>query len=224
MTIRVLIVDDHSVVREGLRVFLGRDPALEVVDEAANGPEAIEKARLWRPDIVLMDLLIPIMDGIETTTIIRHELPETQVVVLTNVLDSTSVTNAIRAGAIGYMLKNVQATELHTAIKAAAAGQMHLSPQASTYLLREVRDAESVCSLTERETNVLNLLAQGCSNKEIAQVLHIAEDTVKTHIRHILAKLGVQSRTQATLAAMRLGLVAQQARSIMEDRGRGYKL
>ncbi|MBV9230080.1 MAG: response regulator transcription factor [Chloroflexi bacterium] len=211
MTIRVLIVDDHSVVREGLRLFLGRDPELEVVDEAADGIEAIEKARQLRPDVVLMDLLIPEMDGIAATSTIRQELPETEVVVLTSVLESASVARAVRAGAIGYLLKDAQAAELQKAIKAAAAGQVQLSPLASTYLLREVREPESPKPLTERETDVLRLLAQGHSNKEIALALHIAEDTVKTHVRHILTKLGVQSRTQATLAAMRLGLVAHKS-------------
>jgi DNA-binding NarL/FixJ family response regulator len=210
MTIRILIVDDHSVVREGLRMFLGRDPELEVVGEAADGAEAIEKARNLRPDVVLMDLVIPLIDGIAATSIIRCELPETEVVVLTNMLESASVTGAIRAGAISYLLKDAQAAELRTAIKAAAAGQVHLSPQASAYLLHEVRAPESPVPLTEREADVLSLLAQGHTNKEIAHALHIAEDTVKSHVRHILAKLGAQSRTQATLAAMRLGLVAHE--------------
>lgn len=208
MAIRVLIVDDHSVVREGLRMFLRRDPELKVVDEAADGAEAVEKARQLRPDIVLMDLLLPVMDGIVATSTIRRELPETEVLVLTSMLDSASVAGAIRAGAIGYLLKDAQASELRAAIKAAAAGQVQLSPQASAYLLRELRTTEHPEPLTERESDVLRLLAQGCSNKEIANALHIVEDTVKTHVRHILTKLGVQSRTQAILAAMRLGLVS----------------
>jgi NarL family two-component system response regulator LiaR len=212
MTIRILIVDDHSVVREGLRMFLGRDPELEVVGEAADGAEAIEKARYLRPDVVVMDLVVPVIDGIAATSIIRCELPETEVVVLTNMLESSSVTSAIRAGAISYLLKDAQASELRTAVKAAASGQVHLSPQASAYLLHEVRTPESPVPLTEREGDVLGLLARGHTNKEIAHALHIAEDTVKSHVRHILAKLGAQSRTQATLAAMRLGLVANEAK------------
>ncbi|HLZ57702.1 MAG TPA: response regulator transcription factor [Ktedonosporobacter sp.] len=209
MTIRILLVDDHSVVREGLRVFLEHDPELQVVDEAENGVEAVEKARQLRPDVVLMDLLIPGMDGIAATSLIRHELPRTEVVVLTSMLESASVAGAIRAGAIGYLLKDAHSAELRSAIKAAAAGQIQLSPQASAYLLREIREPENPEQLTERETDVLRLLAQGYANKEIAATLHVAEDTVKTHVRHILMKLGVQSRTQATLAAMRLGLVAR---------------
>lgn len=207
MTIRILIVDDHRVVREGVRVFLAHDPELEVVDEAADGAEAIEKARLLRPDVVLMDLLLPVIDGIAATSIIRRELPATEVIALSSAIEGTSVTSAIRAGAIGYLVKDAQASELQSAIKAAAAGQIHLSTQASAYLLHQVREPEGHYPLTERETNVLRLLAQGCSNKEIAQSLHVAEDTVKTHVRHILAKLGVQNRTQAILAAMRQGLV-----------------
>jgi two-component system, NarL family, response regulator LiaR len=208
MTIRILIVDDHSVVREGLRMFLGRDLELEIVDEAADGAEAIEKVRRWRPDVVLMDLLIPVIDGISAISIIRRESPETEVIALTSVLDRASVAGSIRAGAIGYLLKDAQANELRKAIKAAAAGQVQLSPQASSFLLRELQEPEKPSALTERETQVLSLLTKGKSNKEIANALRIAEDTVKSHVRHILSKLGVQSRTQAVILAIRQGLVA----------------
>ena len=207
MAIRVLIADDHSVVREGLRRFLGRDPELAVVGEASDGAEAVELARRLRPDVVLMDLLMPVMDGIAATSAIRKELPEIEVVALTSVLESAAVIGAVKAGAIGYLLKDIRAAELRRAIKAAAAGQVQLTPQASAYLMREVRTPEAKEALTERERGVLLLLAQGYSNKEIGRNLQIAEDTVKTHIKHILAKLGVQSRTQAVLGAMRLGLV-----------------
>jgi two-component system, NarL family, response regulator LiaR len=208
MAIRVLIADDHSVVREGLRRFLGRDPELAVVGEASDGAEAVELARRLRPDVVLMDLLMPVMDGIAATSAIRKELPEIEVVALTSVLESAAVIGAVKAGAIGYLLKDIRAAELRRAIKAAAAGQVQLTPQASAYLMREVRTPEAKEALTEREREVLLLLAQGYSNKEIGRDLQIAEDTVKTHIKHILAKLGVQSRTQAVLGAMRLGLVS----------------
>ncbi len=210
MVIRVLIADDHSVVREGLRMFLGRDPELAVVGEAADGQEAVQLARELHPDVVLMDLLLPVMDGITATEIIRRELPETEVIALTSVLESASVVGVVKAGAIGYLLKDTRASELRRAIKAAAAGQVQLSPQASAYLMREVRASELPEPLTERETEVLRLLAQGQSNKQIARHLHVVEDTVKTHVRHILAKLGVQSRTQAVLSAQRLGLVFNQ--------------
>jgi DNA-binding NarL/FixJ family response regulator len=208
MVIEVLIADDHGVVREGLRMFLGRDSELIVVGEASNGAEAIELARQLRPDVVLMDLLMPVMDGIVATAAIRTELPETEVIALTSVLESTAVVGAMKAGAIGYLLKDTQAPELRRAIKAAAAGQVQLSPQASAYLMRELRTPETTEALTDREMEVLHLLVQGHSNKEIARALQIAEDTVKVHVKHILAKLGVQSRTQAVLYAIRLGLVS----------------
>ena len=207
MTIHIVIADDHSVVRQGLRMFLGLDPELEVVGEAADGAEALRLARQLRPDVVLMDLLMPVMDGIAATAAIRTELPETEVIALTSVLESTAVVGAMKAGAIGYLLKDTQAPELRRAIKAAAAGQVQLSPQASAYLMRELRTPETIEALTEREMEVLHLLVQGHSNKEIARTLQIAEDTVKVHVKHILAKLGVQSRTQAVLYAIRLGLV-----------------
>ena len=210
MAIRVLIADDHSVVREGLRRFLGRDPELTVVGEASDGAEAVELARQLHPDVVLMDLLMPVMDGIAATAAIRKELLETEVVALTSVLESTAVIGAVRAGAIGYLLKDIQASELRRAIKAAAAGQVQLTPQASAYLMHEVRTPEAIEALTEREREVLRLLVQGHSNKEIGRDLQIAEDTVKTHVKHIMAKLGVQSRTQAVLYAMRFGLVSTQ--------------
>lgn len=208
MTIDVLIVEDHHVVREGLRMVLELDPALQVVGEAANGSEAIALAQQLHPDLVLMDLMLPEVDGIIATSAIRKELPETEVLILTSTLTGASITGAIRAGAIGYLLKDAQATDLRAAIKAAAAGQVQLAPEASAYLMRELRDTEQPDQLTERESDVLLLLTQGRSNREIATTLHIVEDTVKTHVRHILNKLGVQSRTQAVLMAMRLGLVS----------------
>ena len=208
MAVRILIADDHSIVREGLRMFLARDPELEVVGEAADGNEAVEQARALRPDVVLMDLLMPVMDGIAATSAIRSALPETEILAVTSVLESTSVDRAIRAGAIGYLLKDAQADELCKAIKAAAAHQVQLSPRASAFLLREMQAPEQPEALTERETDVLRLLAQGQSNKEIAQQLSLAEETVKTHVRHILSKLGVQSRTQAALYATRIGLIS----------------
>ena len=211
MAIQVLIADDHSVVRQGLRMFLSSDPELEIVGEARDGAEAVRLARQLRPDVVLMDLLMPVMDGIAATAAIRREVPDTEVVALTSVLEDAAVVDAVRAGAIGYLLKDTDAHELRRAIKAAAAGQVQLSPQAAARLLREVRTPEkSAEPLTERETDVLRLLAQGKSNKEIARELHIAEQTVKTHVSHVLDKLGVPSRTQAALYAIRVGLVSPQ--------------
>jgi len=208
MTIRILIVDDHSVVRQGLRMFLSLDPELEVIDEAVDGAEAVKKAKELKPDVVLMDLLMPVMDGITAIDIIRRELPDTEVIALTSVLEDSSVIGAVRAGAIGYLLKDTESDELCRAIKAAAAGQVQLSPKAAARLMREVRAPDSPETLTERETEVLRLLAQGQSNKEIAHALSIGEKTVKTHVSNILSKLSVPSRTQAALYAVRIGLVS----------------
>lgn len=207
MTIRILIADDHSVVRQGLQMFLSLDPELTVVAEAEDGVEAVALAQQHRPDIVLMDLLMPEMDGVAATAVIRRELPDTEVIALTSVFEDEKVIGAVRAGAIGYLLKDTKAQELCRAIHAAAAGQVQLAPQAAARLLREVRAPESPEALTERETEVLRLLAQGLSNKEIAQQLVIGERTVKTHISNVLAKLNVTSRTQAALHAIRIGLV-----------------
>ena len=210
MSLSILLVDDHSVVREGLRMFLGRDPELEIVGEAADGSQAIDLARQLCPDVVLMDLLLPVMDGIAAIAIIHRDLPKTKIVVLTSIFDSARVGEAIRAGASGYLFKDTQALELRAAVKAVAAGRIHLSRHASAYLLHELCAPERIESLTEREQEVLHLLVQGRSNKEIALTLHIVEDTVKTHVHHILVKLKVESRTQAVLAAMRLGIVTHE--------------
>jgi NarL family two-component system response regulator LiaR len=206
MTIRVLIVDDHSVVRRGLRMFLEDDPELEIVGEAGDGAQAVEEARSLKPDVVLMDLLMPRMDGIAATGIIRGELPDTEVIALTSVLEDASVVGAVRAGAIGYLLKDTRSDELCQAIKAAAAGQVQLSPGAAARLMREVRAPDIPEVLTARETDVLRLLTEGKANKQIAVDLTIGENTVRTHVSSILAKLGVQSRTQAALYAAQIGL------------------
>jgi DNA-binding NarL/FixJ family response regulator len=189
-------------------MFFSLDPELEIVGEATNGLEAVNQVRKLKPDVVLMDIIMPKMDGIAATEIIRHETPEVEVVALTSVLEDAAVVGAIKAGAIGYLLKDTQADELCKAIKAAAAGQVQLSPQAAARLMREVRTPENPQALTERETDVLSLLANGKANKEIALQLHISETTVKTHVSNILTKLGVPSRTQAALYAVRVGLTS----------------
>ncbi|MCC7205793.1 MAG: response regulator transcription factor [Anaerolineae bacterium] len=209
MPIRILIADDHAVVRQGLRMFLSLDPDLEIIGEGVDGRQAVELARRLQPDIVLMDLLMPALSGVEATAIIRRELPDVEVIALTSVLEDKSVVDAVRAGAIGYLLKDTEADDLIRAIKAAAAGQVQLSPQAAARLMREVRAPDEPDALTERETHVLRLLAMGQSNREIAQALSISEKTVKTHVSSILAKLNVTSRTQAALYAVRIGLVEQ---------------
>ncbi len=207
MPIRILIADDHAVVRQGLRMFLTLDEEFEIIGEATNGAEAVDLARELQPDVVLMDLLMPVKDGITAIGDIRREMPDVEVIALTSVLEDASVVGAIKAGAIGYLLKDTQSDELRRAIKAAAQGQVQLSPQAAARLMREVRTPDSPETLTDRETEVLRLLAGGFANKEIARDLVIGEKTVKTHVSNILAKLGVQSRTQAALYAVRIGLV-----------------
>jgi DNA-binding NarL/FixJ family response regulator len=208
MPIRVLIADDHKVVRQGLKMFLALDPELEVVGEATNGAEALAQAQALTPDVVLMDLLMPVMDGVAATEAIRNKVPETEIVALTSVLEESAIYRAMRAGAIGYLLKDTEADELCRAIKAAAAGQVQLSPSVASKLLHELRSPAAPEPLTERETEVLQQLALGKSNKEIAAALVIAEKTTRTHVSNILAKLGLSSRTQAALHAVRTGLVS----------------
>lgn len=206
MAIRILIADDHAVVRQGLRMFLELDAELEVVGEASDGLEAVARAHELQPDVVVMDILMPRMDGIAATAKLKQELPEIEVVALTSVLDDASVVGAVRAGAMGYLLKDARAEELCLAIRAAAAGQVQLSPQAAERLMREVRSPHEPERLTERETEVLRRLARGESNKQIAVALTIAEKTVKTHVSNLLAKLGLASRTQAALYAVQARL------------------
>ena len=208
MTVRILIADDHGVVRQGLTMYLGLDPELEVIGEAANGEEAVNMARELEPDVVLMDLLMPVMDGIAATEKIKTETPEVEVVALTSVLDDGAVTGAVRAGATGYLLKNTKPRDLCRAIKGAAAGQVQLGPEAAAKLMREVRAPERPEALTGRETEVLKLLARGWANKQIARELFVEEKTVKAHVSAVLRKLGVTSRTQAALHAVRAGLVS----------------
>ena len=210
MPIRILIADDHSVVRQGLRMFLGLDGEFEVIGEAANGAEAVQLALELSPDVVLMDLLMPVMDGITAIGQIRRAQPDVEVIALTSVLEGASVASAVRAGAIGYLLKDTDSASLCAAIKAAADGQVQLSPEAAARLMREMRTPEKppVDPLTDREVEVLRLIARGRANKEIARDLSIGEKTVKTHVSNILGKLGFQSRTQAALYAVSSGLVA----------------
>jgi DNA-binding NarL/FixJ family response regulator len=180
---------------------------LEVVGEAQDGLRALDLARQLQPDVVLMDLLMPSMDGITATAALRKELPQCEVIALTSVLEDRSVVGAIKAGAIGYLLKDTDEDSLCRAIKAAAAGKVQLAPEAAARLMREVTTPDETDTLTERENEVLKLIATGLTNKEIAFDLHIGETTVKTHVGNILVKLDVQSRTQAALYAAKVGLV-----------------
>ena len=205
--IGVLIVDDHPIAREGVRQILERDPAFRVLGEAATGEEAIMQARYLRPDVVLMDLSLPKLDGISVTATVRRELPNTAVLVLTDVLNPTSIFQAMQAGASGYLFKDAQPSEIRTAIQDVVEGRVHMSARVNAQLVNHVRLLGSYDPLSKREQEVVQLLAEGCSNQDIRQRLNISEATVKSHIRNILSRLGVQSRTQAILVAMRLGLV-----------------
>jgi DNA-binding NarL/FixJ family response regulator len=207
MTIRIVIADDHTVVRQGLHMMLGLDPELEIVGEASDGAEALRLTRELRPDVVVLDLIMPRMDGIEATAAIRREMPETEVLALTSALDDDSVVGAIRAGAIGYVLKDTLGENLCHAVHAAAAGQVQLSPAAAARLVREFTAPEKPQVLSEREMEVLRLLGQGYANKEIAGSLGIGIKTVRAHVSSILTKLGLQSRTQAALYAVQTGMV-----------------
>jgi DNA-binding NarL/FixJ family response regulator len=188
-------------------MFLETDADFKVVGEAENGEDAIRLAGELQPDIVLMDLIMPVMDGIIATSRIRRQYPDVEVIALTSVLDDGSIFGAIRAGAIGYLLKDTKADKLIYAVKSAVAGQVQLSPQVAKRLLKEVDFPEMPDPLTDRESDILRMLASGCSNKEIARDLNIGEKTVKTHVSSILSKLGVTSRTQAVIYALRTGLV-----------------
>jgi DNA-binding NarL/FixJ family response regulator len=206
MAIRVLLVDDHSVVRQGLRMFLELDAQLEVVGEARNGEEAVQKVEELRPDVVLMDVLMPKMDGLQATQKIKTRFPETEVVILTSVLDEASISGAVRHGALGYLLKNTQAEDLCKAIHQAADGKVQMSPEVAARLAQELcEEHPRLEELTAREQEVLKLIAAGASNKDIAGQLFIAEKTVKAHVSSLLAKMGVQSRTQAALYAVQKG-------------------
>lgn len=207
--ITVLIVDDHAVVREGLRTYLQLEEHVEVVGEAANGRDALALAEQLRPDVVLMDLQMPEMDGVAATRAIKERLPGSHVVVLTSFTDDQHVLPAIRAGATGYLLKDASAEEILQAVEAAARGQARIHPMVAKKLMEQVTAPSGprpVDQLTPRETEVLRLIARGLSNKEIARELVTSERTVKGHVSNILAKLGLADRTQAALYAVREGL------------------
>jgi two-component system, NarL family, response regulator LiaR len=208
----VLLVDDHAVVREGLRTFLDLQDGIEVVGEAADGNEAVREALRLDPDVILMDLVMPELDGVGAMRRLRDEAPRCRVIVLTSFLDEERLLPAIQAGAAGYLLKNAQPTELARAINAAQRGETIIDPTAAARLVEAIADnATRVIAeperLTRREREVLELIAAGRSNKRIAFELGISEKTVKTHVGHLLAKLGVADRTQAALLAVRDGLI-----------------
>jgi NarL family two-component system response regulator LiaR len=207
-SIRVLVVDDHAVVREGLRTFLELQDGIEVAGEAADGEEAIELAERLRPDVVLMDLVMPALDGLGAMRALRDRVPNARVIVLTSFADDDKLLPALRAGAAGYLLKNAQPQELARAVRAAHAGEALLDPLVAARLVETLGgEQEPLDRLTPREREVLELIGRGLPNKLIARELDVSEKTVKTHVGHVLAKLGVSDRTQAALVAVRAGLV-----------------
>ncbi len=208
--IRILLVDDHPVVRRGIKALLSTEPDLEVVGEAGDGEEAVQEALRLRPDVVLMDLVMPRLDGVQATRRIMEQSPGTHVLVLTSFGSDDKVFPAIKAGARGYLLKDARAGDLLGAIRRAARGQTSLDPDVARRLLRELSSEPQRAGagepLTPREVDVLRLVARGMPNEDIAQRLSISEATVRTHVSHILAKLGLDNRTQAALYALRSGI------------------
>ncbi|MFC4425249.1 response regulator [Deinococcus navajonensis] len=205
--VRVLLVDDHAVVRQGIRMFLGTADNIDIIGEARNGQEALDLTRDLEPHVVLMDLNMPVMDGITAIRELRQRCPEVEVIALTSVLEDRKVIDAVQAGATGYLLKDTDADALEEAIHAAAKGEVRLHPEAAKRLAREVRTPDMREHLTPRETEILKLVARGRANKEIARELNVEEPTVKTHVTRVLSKLGLASRTQAAIFAYKEGLV-----------------
>lgn len=210
--IRVLITDDHEIVRKGLRALLATEADIQVLDEASDGAEAVKKAAALKPDVVLMDLVMPGVDGVEATRRISEQLPGVRVLVLTSFAADDKVFPAVKAGALGYLLKDSSPEELVGAIRRVHQGEPSLEPSIARKVLQELsnpgRSRPTTDPLTERELEVLRLIAQGMSNKEIAEKIFVAEWTVRTHVSNILGKLHLASRTQAALYALRSGLAS----------------
>lgn len=216
--IRILLVDDHAMVRRGMRDFLDLHDDLVVVGEASDGAAAVERCTALRPDVVIMDLLMPELDGIEATRRIKAQHPEIEIVALTSFIEEARVVAAIEAGAAGFLLKDAEADDLAAAIRAAAAGEVHLDPAVAGIVARRLRgdpaggraggstSGDAVARLTPRELEVLAGVARGLSNRAIADELGITERTARTHVSNILAKLGLSSRTQAALLAVERGI------------------
>jgi len=214
--IRILLVDDQALFREGLRTLLSVQPDFEVVGEAGNGEEALRIAAALRPAVVLMDLQMPVLDGVAATRRLHAEQPDCRVIVLTTFDDDEYVFEGLRAGAVGYLLKDAPSEKLAEAIRAAARGESFLQPSVAAKVVAEfarltthatLRQQPLVEPLSDRELEILRLVARGASNKEIATALFIAEGTVKNHVTNILSKLGVRDRTQAALKAKDIGLI-----------------
>jgi NarL family two-component system response regulator LiaR len=210
--IRLLITDDHSIVRKGIKALLATEKDMQVVGEAENGAEAVEKAASLKPDVVLMDLVMPEMDGIEATRRITTEQPGTKILVLTSFAADDKVFPAVKAGALGYLLKDSTPDQLLEAVRQVHRGEPSLEPSIARKVLQELSNPgqgkQTAEPLTERELDVLRLIAQGMSNKEIASKIFVAEWTVRSHVSKILGKLHLASRTQAALYALRSGLAS----------------
>jgi DNA-binding NarL/FixJ family response regulator len=212
MGIRILIADDHHVVRRGLAFFLKTQKDIEIIGEAGNGKEAVELARTLKPDLILMDLVMPEIDGIQATKMIKSEMAEIKIMMLTSFSDQDHVIPALEAGASGYQLKDIEPDELIKCIRKIMSGENQLHPKATSHLLanlsnKESNEKNSLEQLTKRELDVLKEIARGKSNKEIASTLFITEKTVKTHVSNLLAKLELADRTQAALFAVKNQLV-----------------
>jgi NarL family two-component system response regulator LiaR len=208
--IRVLIADDHTVVRKGIRALLETEPGIEVVGEAADGEDALHRALALKPDVVLMDLVMPKMDGVQATKAIMERRPGVKILVLTSFAEDKRILSAIEAGALGYLLKDSSPQDLVRAIREVHRGESALHPKVAQRLVSQLREPEEPAreELTERERKVLELIAKGLSNREIARELSISEPTVRTHVSNILRKLHLKSRTQAALYALKEGLAA----------------
>lgn len=210
-TIRVLVVDDHAIVREGLRALISGKPDMELVGEAADGEEAVLKARSLQTDVILMDLIMPHKGGLAAIREIRQENPEARIVVLTSFGDDSQVLPAIKAGALGYLLKDSSPQELIEAIRCVYRGESSLQPSVARKLILKISQSQKLTPgtdiLTERESEVLKLVAHGLSNETIARQLAVSEGTVRVHVSNILGKLHLENRTQAALYALREKLV-----------------
>jgi NarL family two-component system response regulator LiaR len=202
MTIRVLIVDDHELVRKGLATFVGAAPDLELVADAASGEDAVRLCVEFQPDVVLMDMVMPGMDGAAATRAVLAQCPSTRIIALTSFPDEELVHRALQAGAMSYLIKSVGADELGEAIRAAAQGRPTLAPEAATAVVRRTLEPVPGHDLTPREREVLVLMSRGLSNPSIARQLALSPSTVEFHVGHILAKLGASSRTEAVALAM----------------------